>query len=139
MNHRRILALLIGLFIALATMVIPSNSALAVGCTRAGCTGLDPNNQGCSPDARTIDEFTYSGARFELRYSPACYAAWTRVTSPVHFNTLFAQIRSSIGQVYGVQVLEGQGWTKMINFERLVKSCAAPWFDASPYVCTPYH
>lgn len=139
MAYRRLLTLIAGLLITVGVLVIPASPAMAASCSGSGCTGKDPNAQGCSPDARTIDEFTYLGARFELRYSPACFAAWTRVTSSTHHNTLFAQIRTDGNTVYGVQVTAGQNFTRMINFAHLVRSCGAAWFDASPWVCTSYH
>ena len=137
---RRLLTLLAGLLLAVTGLVVaPASPALAASCYGSGCTGKDPQTQGCSPDGRTIDEFTDYGVRFELRYSPACFAAWTRVTSPVHFNTLFGQIRTDGNTVYGVQATQGQHWTKMINFAHLVRSCDAVWFDAPPTACTAYH
>jgi len=136
----RIAILLAALTVAMGGLVLPGSPAMAAAaCNGSGCTGRDPQAQGCSPDSRTIDEFTYLGARFELRYSPACFAAWTRVTSPTHFNTLFAQIRTDGNTVYGVQVTEGQHWTQMINFAHLVRACHAVWFDAAPNECTAFH
>lgn len=135
----RTASLLACLLIAVAgAVVVPASPALAA-CNAGGCTGRDPQVQGCSPSAITADEFSAFGARFELRVSYSCWAAWTRVTSPTHFNTMFAQIRNNGSIVYGVQVTEGQHWTKMINFDHLVRSCRAIWFDAGPTECTGFH
>jgi hypothetical protein len=125
--------------IGAVAVLVPASPALAAGCYASGCTGKDPNVQGCSPDAFTIDEFTDFGIRFELRVSYGCWAAWTRVTNSVHSNTVFGQIRSQIGQVYGVQAVQGQVWTKMINFDQFVKACDGPWFDSGTFNCTGWH
>lgn len=61
-------------------------TAFAVGCTGSGCTGRDPNIQGCGNDARTVDSFmgnygsNLGESYIELRYSPACRSRWLRVT-----------------------------------------------------------
>jgi hypothetical protein len=137
---RRLATFLAAIVIGAVAVLVPASPALAASCNASGCTGKDPQAQGCSPSATTIDEFSSFGIRFELRVSYTCWAAWTRVTSPQHYNTEFAQIRSQIGQVYGVQVLQGQGWTKMINFDQFVRACRSNvWFDAPPVECTPYH
>jgi hypothetical protein len=133
----RVAAVLACVLVSIGVVAVPATPALAA-CYASSCTGLDPNNQGCSPDATTWDEFTF-GARFELRVSIACWAAWTRVTSPTHYNTIFGQIRSNNGKVYGVQATEGQHWTKMINFDNLVRSCRSGWFDGDPIECTAWH
>ncbi|MFE9747175.1 DUF2690 domain-containing protein [Saccharothrix saharensis] len=117
----------------------------AATCYGSTCTGQDPNARGCAADARTLAEYTYS-ARFELRYSPACHAAWTRVTSATTYNTIFAQINgyttkpTSIGapaaRTYGAQVVAGQTWTAMVSFDYWVRGCTATWFTATPHTCT---
>jgi hypothetical protein len=60
-----------------------SSAALAaVACTTTGCNGRDPQSSGCSADARTLDSGkAKNGIWIELRYSPACYAVWTRYES----------------------------------------------------------
>lgn len=54
----------------------------AVGCHGSGCDGKDPNVQGCSDDARNLDsdylDMLYVAVA-QLRYSPACNAAWIRI------------------------------------------------------------
>ena len=53
MLSRRLLTLLAGLLLAVTAVVVaPSSPALAAGCYGSGCTGRDPQVQGCSPDAR---------------------------------------------------------------------------------------
>jgi len=136
----RIATLIAALVVAAGALFVPGSPAsAAAACNGSGCTGHDPQAYGCSGDARTLDEFTDLGARYELRYSPSCFAAWTRVTSPTFFNTEFAQIRTDGNTVYGVQVTDGQHWTAMINFAHLVRTCNAVWFTASPTLCTNFH
>jgi hypothetical protein len=134
----KLLTLLLLVVLSTLAVVAPATPASAAGCNANGCTGKNPQVQGCSPSARTIDEFSYTGIRFELRYSSVCFAAWTRVTSLQHHNTIFGQIRGG-GHVFGVQAVDGQVWTKMISFNFLVRSCRAIWFDASPIECTAFH
>jgi len=134
----RVGTLLACVLVGVAAVTVPASPAMAASCYASGCTGKDPQVQGCSPDASTWDEFTY-GARFELRVSITCWAAWTRVTSPVHYNTIFGQVRANNGKVFGVQATQGQHWTKMINFDNLVRACRSIWFDADPIECTGWH
>lgn len=117
-------------------------------CSWTSCNGLDPQATGCAVGATTLDDFTYS-AYFELRYSSTCQAVWTRVTSQVHYSTIFGQIRayqtypSSLSSptylVYGVQARAGTYWTAMVSYSYWVRSCASSWFNATPIVCTGVH
>jgi len=134
----RVVTLIALSIVASIAVVAPATPAAAVGCSGSGCNGKDPQAQGCSPSARTIDEFSFAGIRFEMRYSPQCFAAWTRVTNPVHSNIDFGQIRGG-GRVYGVQAVQGQVWTKMISFSNVVRTCRAIWFDAPAIECTASH
>lgn len=139
----RVTSVVTALAIGAVTMLVTSQPAsAAAGCQGSNCTGKSPYAQGCGPSARTIDEFTYAGVRFEMRYSPVCQAAWTRVTTPRHHNTLFGQIRGG-GHVYGVQAKIAQDGnqhsTKMIGTNHRVRTCRAVWFTASPNDCTAFH
>jgi hypothetical protein len=121
----------------------------AASCYNTTCKGKDPSAQGCGADAYTLTEFTDWPFRVELRYSPACYAAWTRVSTPSgtpgsYCNTAFAQIRGydlstdARKGVYGVQAAcPGQRYTAMWPFSDGVRACISYyWFDADPHVCT---
>jgi hypothetical protein len=119
-------------------------------CYGMSCNGKDPYTMECylDPEVRTIDEFTYS-AYFELRYSPGCNAAWTRVTSPTTYNTIFGQIRAyqdyptSLNApatlVYGVQARAGTYWTNMVSSSYWERACTSSWFNATPTTCTAPH
>lgn len=72
-----------GAFAALAVGVPLSTAtpaAAAVGCTGTGCTGKNPATMGCATDARTVASVNAPGGGgfAELRFSPACNAAWAR-------------------------------------------------------------
>jgi hypothetical protein len=131
----RIASVLLTAVMAGALTLAPGTPASAAGCKGNGCTGKDPQKQGCAADGRTAAEFTVGNVRFELRRSKACNAAWTRVTSPVHQNTVFAQVRGG-GRMYAKQALKGQHWTKMISDTKKVRACWAVWSTASPQACT---
>lgn len=150
-RSRHFLLVLLALVAALSATVLTAAPAQAVtGCFGATCNGQDPHEMNCDsdPGLQTIYEFTYS-ARFELRYSPACKASWTRVTSPVTYNTIFGQIRAhytyptSLGHptalVYGVQARAGTTWTRMVNADYWERSCVSSWFNAIPIACTGAH
>jgi hypothetical protein len=134
----RLLTLITALLLGATTILVSATPASAAGCRAGSCTGKDPQVQRCAADAQTIDEFTVGRARVELRYSPRCHAAWTRVTSPQHYNTIFGQIRGG-GHVYGVQATQGQHWTKMIGRNHQVRACYAIGHTASPSGCTRWH
>src|SRR6266568_3676206 len=82
-----VLTCLAGLGAPTAAILAATPPANAVGCYGGSCTGQSPTSEGCATGAYTIDSFRYygpiaslNGALLELRYSPACYAAWARVT-----------------------------------------------------------
>lgn len=84
----RLLAVLV---IALAGLVATPSTATAAGCSGTGCTGRDPQAQGCDADAYTAAEYSIIGRpgdmgynqgslRVEVRHSNACRARWLRLT-----------------------------------------------------------
>ena len=132
-----------------AALVLPATPANAVGCYSTSCSGKDPQTMGCASDAVTRTEISASGARFQMRYSPACNAAWTRTLSTEHFNTLFGQIISYTCSaatascrhgIYGAQVLEGTNWTAMWSFTYWVRTCySTSWYNSEPNGCSAAH
>ncbi|MCX5229936.1 DUF2690 domain-containing protein [Streptomyces sp. NPDC006553] len=63
------------------TLVPLAGTSYAAGCTGAGCDNLGPVSQACDGDAVTKQTATADGGlKAELRWSPACQAAWVRVT-----------------------------------------------------------
>jgi hypothetical protein len=82
--------LIIALLLA-AVLVAVAPAAFANGgpsCWGASCRGKAPQANGCSHDAITLATTPHPGTAgagynqfTELRYSPACHAYWSRVTS----------------------------------------------------------
>ncbi|TCO61987.1 DUF2690 domain-containing protein [Actinocrispum wychmicini] len=74
----------------------PAGSASAsVGCHGSGCTGKDPEAQGCAADARTDQTVQPQPETYAyLRFSPACNAAWVKTVS-------FSREKPIHGTVYG--------------------------------------
>lgn len=117
------------------TFVASPAPALAA-CSQQDCAGLDPQAQGCSPDAKRMGDFqgTPSGPTMgwtvELRYSPKCRAMWTRIIVDYSFNPTRPPIQIRVHrQQYNNQQLEwqtsgdhtatlntatGTKWTKMV-------------------------
>jgi hypothetical protein len=124
----------------------------AVGCTGTACNGLDPQTQGCSPDGRTLEEFSFgSYYRVEMRYSNACAAAWTRTTANCDAGCIQDEVSEIRG--YGTKgvllrkytkqtVRNGSNWTKMIGNNTVIKgykSCLSDLFTEIIVDCTPLH
>ncbi|MFE0734030.1 DUF2690 domain-containing protein [Streptomyces sp. NPDC058855] len=64
---------------------------LPAGATCAGpsCSGQDPEALGCGgPLATTVARTTVGGARVEVRHSPACRAAWARISGAAPGDTV---------------------------------------------------
>lgn len=125
----------------------PAVISAAVACNDLSCKGKNPQTSGCNSDARTLQEFTYNIFRVELRQSDACWAAWTRITSPSNAagsacNTAFAQIAGYTAAdvfkgSYGKQaVCPGQTYTVMWPFSDFVRGCYGFYFSGAE-VCTP--
>jgi hypothetical protein len=78
------------LALCFAGLVATPQAASAAGCSGGGCTGRDPQVQGCAADAYTAAEYTtsipsemgynFGILRVELRHSNACRARWVRIT-----------------------------------------------------------
>ena len=113
---------------------------IQVGCYASSCTGYDPQNAGCSTGALTLESFVEYGIYYEMRYSSACYAVWTRVTTPGTgcLNLTWGQIMTySERLIYGVQACGGTRWTRMISFEYSVKTCVSHVSSTgNPSYCT---
>ncbi|WP_433295961.1 DUF2690 domain-containing protein [Pseudonocardia sp. CA-142604] len=144
------------LFASIDTFAL-TPTALAATCQGPGCNYQDPMASGCTEDGRTIDSFVYEGANadlagtlMELRYSPACDAAWVRATGgtclPRDCGVVLEASRGSgstdeysLGNASG-----GANWTNLLSFRYYVRGCFAT-FDLSAstgYVlegCTSWH
>lgn len=105
----------------------PNYAVPAAGCNGATCNYQDPQAMGCN-DSRTLSEFTFRGYRVEFRYSPACYAAWTRWTyvSGNAFSFTSWHETNIDGTIYRTVHTYGDGpwWTTMFSYARPARSCA---------------
>jgi hypothetical protein len=74
-------AILMATLTVLATAGVVTAAPAYALCWHDSCNWLDPQSSGCSAGAQTIDDFVFEAqgyAYVELRYSPACGAAWAR-------------------------------------------------------------
>jgi hypothetical protein len=129
---------LIGVF------ALPASPALAASCHDTSCNGVDPQSAGCSGGAVTIDSLSDQGFYLELRYSSACYAAWTRVTSQGYADvTADFWIARYSGQRYSGHFSSGETgakWTKMISFDYAVTGCLGTVYRGNTATyCTAFH
>jgi Protein of unknown function (DUF2690) len=136
--------------------------ALAAGCWSAGCTGLDPNSEGCGADATTVDSFVANvqdaNAYVELRVSQNCWAAWARFTSGITdaegmrhpwlvanayrnssdasaYHSEWAKITNDTDDIPNAG---GQVWTNMVSYSDWTQACLASYTNGST-ICTGRH
>jgi uncharacterized protein DUF2690 len=129
---------------AVATVVAPS-AARASTCYGSGCSGQDPNAQGCSSGAGTIDRATAPGGipTVELRLGYGCGAAWARGN---HYwaNVLIegspdaSTVTVRYGVVYSCQFGCDYTYTDMIDFGLYVRACVQA-FASDQWACTSWH
>lgn len=140
---RALVAFLVMAAAALGIQAVSATPAAASpGCWGSECNHYDPNTMGCGSDAYTLEKFTMNLITIELRYSPACYASWTRFE--VHSNSIFpstAFLRGSSTTEYrNLPASEGyKGWTAMVSFQQVVKSCLMWYNDGYWEHCTGTH
>ncbi len=121
---------------ALAVLLIgigvmaPVNPANAAGCWGQSCYGKDPEAMGCGGSTvRNLDQFEYEGrsVTVELRYSPNCYAVWTRYRNFWgHDGAVYTKSMSTEGMATRkefAQYREETGWTAMVSFTEKVRGC----------------
>jgi hypothetical protein len=83
-------------------------------CLGPTCTGKDPNATGCASDARTVRSTSVDGIAVELRYSPTCRAAWSRIRNGGSGD--IARVENNIGQSYSRSITGGNDvYTPMVN------------------------
>lgn len=123
-------------------------AAAAAKCYNITCKGKNPRTEGCESGTKTIEEFTRSYYRVELRYSANCFAAWARISTASGTpgdacNAAFGQIRGYDSAdkrkgVYGVQAIcPGSTYTRMWPFGDYVRACLSyDWFTGDPDSCT---
>lgn len=120
--------------LAAATGACTINSSAAMAyCSSAACNGKDPHATACDQDAKPLDSFRYGNFFVELRYSPRCYAAWTRISGGnPNQGCIGGWTARNMGVIEGSPAGVGpyyicaQGYTyytQMIDFHRWVRSC----------------
>lgn len=134
--------------VAMAVTVVgglASPASAAARCNNWECDGNDPQYEGCNGDARTLEEFTINGVRTELRYSPSCYAAWTRYSHTGYWIAMEVSVEAWSSGVkvrrYYDLLSAGQtvsGWTDMVPFAWQVRSCLKQFSPVYEW-CTGFH
>jgi hypothetical protein len=91
-------------------------STVAANCFAQSCEGRWPDQEGCDRDAITpVPAVHFKDLILELRYSPACRAAWGRIRSATVGDRV--RIHSSDGSTDVRQIAPGQTstYTLMVN------------------------
>lgn len=81
---------LAGLMLLTGVFAAGAPSAYAVGCYADTCYNKGPVAMGCTQDQRRISDPAYAG--LEVRYSPACNAAWAWSNQPPNFWAIYLTI-----------------------------------------------
>jgi hypothetical protein len=120
-HHRKFAVLAAALLTGLGLVAAPA-PAMAASCRASGCDGKDPQAEGCSPGAITLDDKYDGGYHLELRYSSACHAAWVRANSQGYWSQTgdFRLLRQSPSSLFRVTFgggESGQKWTRMYSFQ----------------------
>lgn len=115
-------------------------TASAVGCEGADCTGLNPATEGCDADALLLDEQDETGGddtvAISLKFfrSPSCDASWAKVTVDPNDIDLYPQAANIfyVPQLGGSEAHYSGGWvssdnvgaaTPMVGGDALAKGC----------------
>jgi hypothetical protein len=140
-----IMAVLIGM-----VFILPAAPVLAASCggTPATCDHKSPDTTGCSADAITkktvniLNESGYIVGKVELRWSPSCGTAWSRVTNligvratvleEVDRNTGGSDLRTDYG------VLQGQVAFSHMLYVRYKQAQACGNIEYDYGNCTAY-
>ena len=129
---RKLTATSLTLIAAASFMVVSSAPASAASCYGFTCDGADPNAAGCG-DAYTVNagSFTTPAARryVELRYSPACGAAWARYSYGVAATKMtiysYSKTTGTLLNLESAQPAGESGWTRMVPAaDKNVRICA---------------
>jgi hypothetical protein len=115
-SGRRFAALAVSAMTTVLMTVMPGSPAHAsVGCYAAGCKGKDPQSMGCSTDAITgAQKTTADGRIVQLRYSPACGAAWGRLQKSYVDDYVAVYSNNGLGYYY-TYVDGSHTWTAMVQ------------------------
>ncbi|WP_431781863.1 helix-turn-helix domain-containing protein [Streptomyces chumphonensis] len=95
------------------------------GCTDFECRAQDPQRLGCHIGVWTAALTIVEGAHVELRYSPACRAAWSRVTKAEVGDVARVEGEDGVSQERAIRY-DGDTYSPMIEapFPGAVRACA---------------
>ncbi|WP_340561874.1 helix-turn-helix domain-containing protein [Streptomyces sp. GSL17-111] len=95
------------------------------GCTDFECRAQDPQRLGCHIGVWTAALTVVEGAHVELRYSPACRAAWSRVTEAEVGDVARVEGEDGVAQERAIRY-DGDTYSPMIEapFPGAVRACA---------------
>ncbi len=128
-----------------------ASNTVGIGCHANTCTGLNPASHGCNRDARTVGSYTSGSYTVNLRYSPACYAAWAQITGPYSsewggaIDGFTSQSQSSpVVQWIASPPSPGGTYSLMVSFHYWTRACLARndsgWFSPPDWSwCTGLH
>lgn len=110
------IALIVGaIALMLASVLSTSPAYAATGCYGSTCKGKDPQSMGCATDAFTGAQKTSPDGRIvQLRYSPACGAAWGRLQSAYVGDWVDVTSNNGTGS-YSTYVDSSHTWTAMVQ------------------------
>jgi hypothetical protein len=113
--RKKIGMLLVAAAIALSIPLTGTTPAYAsVGCYASTCNGKDPQGMGCYADAYTGSQVTAADGRvLQIRYSPACGAAWGRLLSSYVGD--YVSVQSVTGTIHDAYVSGTSTWTPMVD------------------------
>lgn len=123
------------------TVVTPLSTALAT-CSGFGCDGLEPTAAGCTNQVYTVaTKYIYDSpdpvnglAIVDLRYSPPCKTAWSRmtITDPIVYSTSSATVtRKYYSEFFGSQTKTLYNKTGVYQF--WTNQLYIPYSDTDPY------
>ncbi|GAA4681270.1 hypothetical protein GCM10023347_40110 [Streptomyces chumphonensis] len=95
------------------------------GCTDFECRAQDPQRLGCHIGVWTAALTVVEGAHVELRYSPACRAAWSRVTEAEVGDVARVEGEDGVAQERAIRY-DGDTYSPMVEapFPGAVRACA---------------
>jgi hypothetical protein len=115
--------------------------ALAVGCTGAGCIGKEPNANGCSTGAVTLQGIRPPGGgpQVFLRWSSTCVANWARWddANPGAPGYWTWWVETSDGH-REYPLWQNAAWTYMVNGRLWARACIKG-LDTDGYSCTNWY
>lgn len=101
---RLISTIVICLFLLIVSTIQVKATSLNAGCVGSGCNSLNPNTMGCDADAWAYGPKYVNQGYLELKLSPTCQAAWSKIANSgssrylgatLWYNNYLSQARSN--------------------------------------------